>query len=551
MDDHNPTKMYPKATPAKPGLDDMEWWLDEQDEEKPGVTPATKHMATKPVESHIYSVEEMEAMADERKTPETRKKGFSLIIKSAIALQSRLAEAEEYQGRLPLGLFKPHRPYSEQELVNLCCLVDRGREFEVDTEYQSSVKFSIRVDSYKLKEAHDLRHYSSKNSKEAPKQLLVIRVYKEWLKKYLDWFDPDLFRYIRIHAEGMLVNTFKDRLADENEHEYEIAGRWKHDPLMVPLPKLHLKVSTQEGFGTTDDGKFQPYSLDTYERPTKRKSYVHGVHEACNPDGFQEVPVARPPSTKVPPKMVQIKGIRAELKTKGEETTYRWLGLQGGKYVSLPPDWVAINFDISILNEAKMRAVRAKEKKNKYASEKFLPLPVGDSRDDDPPINFRHRNGLNYYYQGKVDNCVMGGLVNAVFWFIGPHHADALLQNHSLPSVDSFWYNFVKKVNGSLRDGYQLTKFKCQNILEVDDSCPVVAQLRAGDKSETRAICVFDGCIYDSASRFVLIKNREALDWCCGEYGFDAHLRLYRLKRKERKERQSNNKTRAKRQRWF
>ena len=109
----------------------------------------------------------------------------------------------------------------------------------------------------------------------------------------------------------------------------------------------------------------------------------------------------------------------------------------------------------------------------------------------------------------------------------------------------------MKKVNGSLRDGYQLTKFKGQNILEVDDSCPVVAQLRAGDKSKTRAICVFDGCIYDSASRFVLIKNIEALNWCCGEYGFDAHLRLYRLVRKERKERQSNNKTRAKRQRWF
>jgi hypothetical protein len=75
-------------------------------------------------------------------------------------------------------------------------------------------------------------------------------------------------------------------------------------------------------------------------------------------------------------------------------------------------------------------------------------------------------------------------------------------------------------------------------------------QLRAGDKSETHAVCVFDGCIYDSDSRFALIKNKQALNWCCGEYGFETDLRLYWLKKKEDKETHLK-KAWAKRPRWF
>jgi hypothetical protein len=40
---------------------------------------------------------------------------------------------------------------------------------------------------------------------------------------------------------------------------------------------------------------------------------------------------------------------------------------------------------------------------------------------------------------------------------------------------------------------------------------------------------VYDGSIYDSASRFVLVESRETFNWCCGDYGFEAHVRLYRL----------------------
>jgi hypothetical protein len=136
---------------------------------KPGVIPATKHMAEELVQSHIYSREEMEAYAKEQIGPEIREKGFTAIIKWAVAMKGHLAEANAIQDPLPLGLFKPNRPCSDQELVNLSCMLDRGRELEVETDYEAREKFSMCVDSYQLKENRDLQWYLKKQNKEPEK----------------------------------------------------------------------------------------------------------------------------------------------------------------------------------------------------------------------------------------------------------------------------------------------------------------------------------------------------------------------------------------------
>jgi hypothetical protein len=88
---------------------------------------------------------------------------------------------------------------------------------------------------------------------------------------------------------------------------------------------------------------------------------------------------------------------------------------------------------------------------------------------------------LNYYYQGQVDNCVMGGFANAVFWFSGPESSDTLLKDFSL-SITKFWFHFVTHVNRVLKN-YVLKKYNCDDILNMDDGSPVVVQLRSGDKS--------------------------------------------------------------------
>jgi hypothetical protein len=112
---------------------------------------------------------------------------------------------------------------------------------------------------------------------------------------------------------------------------------------------------------------------------------------------------------------------------------------------------------------------------------------------------------------------------------IGVDPAKDLLHNYS-PTMDSFWFHFVQHDNGVMHEyGYLLRKLKCQDILQMDDSLPVVVQLRGGDKSESHSVCIYDGSIYNSASQFVLVKSRETLNWCCGDFGFEAHVRLYRL----------------------
>jgi hypothetical protein len=79
------------------------------------------------------------------------------------------------------------------------------------------------------------------------------------------------------------------------------------------------------------------------------------------------------------------------------------------------------------------------------------------------------------------------------------------LNNYS-PTMDSFWFHFVQHVNGVMHE------YGCQDILKMDDLLPVVVQLRGGDKSESHSVCIYDGSIYDLASRFVLVKSRETLN---------------------------------------
>jgi hypothetical protein len=69
----------------------------------------------------------------------------------------------------------------------------------------------------------------------------------------------------------------------------------------------------------------------------------------------------------------------------------------------------------------------------------------------------------------------------------------------------------------------------------MEDYFPVVVQLQSGNKSETHAICIYKGQIYDLASQFVLTKTQEALNSSCGTFGFKAHMHLYRLELQEGK----------------
>ena len=324
-------------------------------------------------------------------------------------------------------------------------------------------------------------------------------------------------------------------MAAEMEIDYQFSGVVDNDPLIVPLPKLHQKISTDtHEFGEVVNGRYYLYCHDrtgTAVIPT----YNTKLTASCNPNGFEYVPVARVSSDDVPAIHVQITGIRADIqKVKRGIPTLRWLGLQDSKYVSLPTVWVETNFHQDLLAEAILRAENFLAGKQSLA--RFIPLPVGASRDDNPPVSIRDNQGFNFYYQGKMDNCVLGGLVNAAFWLLGPHESEALLRDFTPIIIQELWFKFVQHVNCVLRPGHVLKRVKtAEELLKIDDTFPLVAHLKSSDNSENHCICIFQGRIYDSASRFVLVKNTEALNWCCGSYAFARHLRIYRLVPREDK----------------
>jgi hypothetical protein len=74
-----------------------------------------------------------------------------------------------------------------------------------------------------------------------------------------------------------------------------------------------------------------------------------------------------------------------------------------------------------------------------------------------------------------------------------------------------------------------------EELLKINDTFPLVVHLKSIDNSENHCICIFKDRIYDSASRFVLVKNTDSLNWCCGSYGFARHLRIYQLVPREEK----------------
>jgi hypothetical protein len=198
-----------------------------------------------------------------------------------------------------------------------------------------------------------------------------------------------------------------------------------------------------------------------------------------------------------------------------------------------------MNFDGELLSEAKQRAERVRL--GEGAVGRFLILPVGDSRNDDPPVAIRDNLGLNYYYQGNVDNCVMCGLVNAVYWMMGPDKSDLLLREFLPAVIKELWEKFVMHVNFVLRGDYWMKRLKTTSAtLDIDDSYPLVVLLKATDNSQNHAVCLYNGHIFDSASHYVLLKSRDSLNWCCEAYPFSCHLCIYQLLPKKAKVSQPN-----------
>jgi hypothetical protein len=124
----------------------------------------------------------------------------------------------------------------------------------------------------------------------------------------------------------------------------------------------------------------------------------------------------------------------------------------------------------------------------------------------------------------------MGGLVNAMFWMLGPDQSENLLRGYTPTLIQNLWHKFVMHVNHVLRDHYLLKRLKtAMAIMDIDDMYPLVVHLKGTNNSQNHAVCVYNGHIYNLASRYVLIKHINSLNWCCGTYPYECQLRIYQV----------------------
>jgi hypothetical protein len=166
VDFRNPTYMYPKSKERAAEDAKEESWFRDEKGQYANCIPDLEHTAIHPIKSHVYSTVEMKQFAAtkfrESKEP---KKSFKDIIQAAIAMRSNLrVDKISRQFQSPPGVFIPVVHYDNQDLVNIkCCLVDRRREFAIDTQFDQKWKthFSIRIDSYVLAEDKSLDSYVS------------------------------------------------------------------------------------------------------------------------------------------------------------------------------------------------------------------------------------------------------------------------------------------------------------------------------------------------------------------------------------------------------
>ena len=278
-------------------------------------------------------------------------------------------------------------------------------------------------------------------------------------------------------------------------------------------------------------------------------------------------------------KDLQIRGIRYDEIYKKENKNWishhRWVGLQGHCEAFLLPDWGYYNFGYEMIEEAKKRippfhktkheaAIRKRrqrkrgeqveteeEEERRHLHEQvdklnqtgrhdhcyWTLIPLGSTRSDDPPTHLRLKE--NVYFQGMNDHCLLGSIFNAVAFKMGEQQAK------EIPITEADWFNqnwkqLLKEVVEKALDGYEVKKIKrkrnvkwtAEYVLNMNDRNIIMVQVEGKDLSCNHAICICDGYIFDAASKWVLRKNLEALNWCAGRHGFKTAMYLCQISKK-------------------
>ena len=282
-----------------------------------------------------------------------------------------------------------------QEMVNIACFVDRGREFKINRARILKPKkkgyLTVLCESYNLPEQYRDKIPSNRpNTDEGDLDTVVTvdekkmlqEIHKTWFFDYIHWFNPDLAQAIATDLNGFVVETLKnaDVAHKDAGSEYNTMdfGRVQSKETFFSLPADHKRLTTTDLWSIREeDGSEIPLmeiKTVTNNNRQLRKQIVwtdffnQGWKEA-NAKFFEGV--VRPyidPSTLqklehaakfqyqfVPAADLQISAVKPIQINDNKRKRTVWTGMQGHHQIYLENRWVEQNVQKRVLKKAKNR----------------------------------------------------------------------------------------------------------------------------------------------------------------------------------------------------
>jgi hypothetical protein len=186
IDALNPSYMYPELgapcsnrylNHAKPPLG--KWLNTKNNDIEDGFVPSA---------NHVYTQEELVALAKEAPTEKCQPCPWKVILQEARSMRSNIHMNAGTMG----NVMEMEGKYTDQEYIYLACLVDPGRELKFKTDQKMAPKMILVViDSLALPARRDLDDYKDRTSTTYPrlkrKAGTQMIIFKSWLKNYLDY----------------------------------------------------------------------------------------------------------------------------------------------------------------------------------------------------------------------------------------------------------------------------------------------------------------------------------------------------------------------------
>jgi hypothetical protein len=461
------------------------------------------------------------------------------------------ARKELRQSRDPVLL------WTDQDFINFACLQDPNRLMEVDKQSllmkDGENLVRMRVDSFLLPRGFVLEDVALDISK-LKKSSQTIKCNWNWLKSELI---PELRTIVEeaLFGLGCITGIGLDAHSSHVGHRdvstmAVFHGVQSHEHHFIAPPVSHKLVTL-------------PLNEYTHKGKTNGRLRHKVAHQlqgyAKQNENFHEHVVSLGITAKPPPlpkgrwQIARLKWIPtddpgANDAIKGKRGYFQGAYVVPGttwfSIVSLKDDWVKPEFDPKLLKEVINQGVLGLR-----PSHKFIPIPPGSSKNQAlPPSTLLHYLRNSRFQQGSQSTCLLDCLCSAAYDLGCIQNVETLRAHPGCPTLHQantlIWNDFGTLVNKHFKSvGLQVfnhTKSHfVKDFLGFDDSFVIIATLRGSDgMAGQHAVAIYNNGIYDANCPFVLKKQQESLDWCCGDgdvtcIGIERSVQLLPIRHKE------------------